>query len=186
MRVPNPLSDKQKGLNADIDYIEGKFHLFLDFVEILSQKIELMKNEHCSTSQTVKNWNSFYSSYHTFMQSPEYNTLCKSLFQSRNVDYLLCGSIASTIRKNIITSQTPKESDQPKTSCDICKYDFAHGKIRYVGGRAVAKVKYHKTNLVRNDLKNLGKSTTNKQNFHCFKPLLFLKLMLNALSILAV
>lgn len=95
MRAPYPLSDKQKGLNADIDYIEGKFHLFVDFVKILSQKIELMKNEHCSTSQTVKNWNSFYSSYHTFMQSPEYNALCKSLFQSRNVNYLLCGSIAT-------------------------------------------------------------------------------------------
>lgn len=156
MRAPYPLSDKQKGLNADIDYIEGKFHLFVDFVKILSQKIELMKNEHCSTSQTVKNWNSFYSSYHTFMQSPEYNALCKSLFQSRNVNYLLCGSIATAVRKNIITSQTPKESDQLKTSCDICISDFAHGKIRYVGGRAVAKVKYHNTNLVRNDLRNFG------------------------------
>lgn len=45
---------------------------------------------------------------------------------------------------------------QPKTSCDICISDFAHGKIRYVGGRAVAKVKYHNTNLVRNDLRNFG------------------------------
>ncbi|XP_062597523.1 uncharacterized protein LOC134258949 [Saccostrea cucullata] len=157
LRVQNPLSDNQKILNSDIIYFEIHFDRFLDFVQVLTQKIESMKSEHCSSSQSVKNWTSFYSSYHSFLQSKEYNSLCKSLFSSRSVNDLFCGSVATAIRKNIVTSQTEQEPEQPMKTCDTFISDFAHGKIRYVGGRAVAKLKYHNTNLVRNDLRNYGK-----------------------------
>lgn len=79
---------------------KGKFPSVFGFCEtFFPQHIEFIMYEHCSNSQSVKNWTSFFLNYHTFKQSPENNALCKPLFPSRYVNFLLYDSIATAIRK---------------------------------------------------------------------------------------
>ena len=104
------------------------------------------------------NWSKFYANFHAYLQSKKYQKACTSLFAPKTVNPMLCGSLATEVRKFVLQQSHESELDQPH-QLDLPAANisvFAHGKVRYVGGRAIAKTKHRNMNLVRNELQSVG------------------------------
>jgi hypothetical protein len=158
LKVTAPMTDVQKILNDDIAYLEQNLARFVTFYVFLKNHFEdLMRNHgpEPSCSNPAKKWTIFYSKCHAFLQSVEYQSACKTLFAQRIVNTFLCGSIETMIRKRTVASFDSAILPQQEAGSAIVS-EFAFGKIRYVGGCAVAKVKYHNSNIIRKEIGELG------------------------------
>lgn len=101
-----------------------------------------------------KNWTNFYSKFQSHLSSDRYLTSCNKLFSPGNRNDHVCGAIMSALRKELVTAS---ESGKKRlTNVGVTGttqnpiHPSAFSKIRYVGGRTVAKLNYKNMNLVRN------------------------------------
>ena len=132
------------------------------FSEISSRCFPAVK-----TQFTAKDFNKFYMDVNSYMQSPEYKTSTQELsLKYKTVEhesaYQVLATMTLNIQKDILTEideRIDKETVQllDKISLDETLSASGRGKIRYIGGYVVAKLKYRNSKLLRNCLFAPGK-----------------------------
>jgi hypothetical protein len=114
-----------------------------------------------------KYWNTFYSQCQSHLSSGVYLTACTQLFSPAKPNHLVCSHIMTAIRKMHVLSMESGKKKAKVTSDTSAPAEIppsAYGKIRYVGGMNVAKLKYKNMNKVRQVLQSGNLSNIHLDN----------------------
>ena len=148
----------QKELNVEIENLgQNKFEL-IKFIATLEKAFKTDLQKLSKEKHTPKDLSDLYANFHNYMKANEYLKHCQNLYSCSsltNTQGLLCYKIASMTHSNLleVKAQTVIK-DIPHSESISKKTSSAggRGKIRYIGGAAIATTRYNYMKCVKQNL----------------------------------
>ena len=137
--------------NKDFKLYIGK--IYEDLNSIIVSKCNDIKQK-----TEAKHWTAFYTELYRYTKSEKYVSYLTTMFQHppTELDYDASGKIVDKLEEIILEEKSSHMfEDSLPTTTILPISDAGLGKIRYIGGRCVAKAKYH---LMKSIKPNLYKS----------------------------
>ena len=175
----NPVTEYQSDMNkvatdfrnkeSTIIYLKAQYDVLHNMLRRNCPSI--FTDEHESTS-----WKQFFTSFNSYTTSFGHSQKVRHLFDNQHpteIQKHTAIRLLQFIRERILgyySQEIVKKQEQANESHDnasstTCMSSGGEGKVRYVGGRAVAKTKYHYSKLVQNNVSkidNLSQDATSK------------------------
>ena len=160
-KYENPITENQKILNKYIDALD--LSLIQDFSESLMYHIQFAFTAAIPKNGKIENKHitNFYHRVTLFIQSSTYKKLVENLFHTETLKYThyrIAFAVIKVVREEVIQrAYNPILQESMERSrqiaADILKGSAGgRGKLRYLGGWVVAKLKHKKKKFVRRNL----------------------------------
>ena len=158
LRIDQPETPTQLQINTHLEQLNNNHTKITTFVENIEAQFKPDFEKHCKDKTATKDLSALYADFNKFMTSDYYLKECQSLFNSSeltNAQGLLCYRIASMIHSNLLRCEAHKVIDDipvvdPKPAKTLS--DGGRGKIRYIGGAAIATTRYKYMKKVKQNL----------------------------------
>ena len=160
-KYENPVTENQKLLNRYIDEID--LTRAQDFSQSLMYHIQFAFNAAIPRNAKIENKHitNFYHRVTLFIQTSTYRTLVEKLYQADDLissHYRVAFTIVKVVRKEVIGRAYDPILQESLKKCSQIAADVlkgstgGRGKLRYLGGWVIAKLKHKKKKFVRQNL----------------------------------
>lgn len=154
-----PQTDKQANVIQLLTELTQNASEFKKCVSIIYKDIDEIIMKNCGNTTVSKtearNWTSFYTDIYTYSTSEKYTMRIRNFLQRypTELEFDAFGKIMDKLVEIILEIKTSHitENTVPSASA-IPVSDAGKGQLRYIGGRCIAKSKYHNMKTAKNNL----------------------------------